>query len=208
MDDGNTDLYYDGDSTADTGTEEYIPGTDDTSDVDDGTGNSDISDILKDVLDSYFGTDTGEEEDTGESDGTETVEGGGTQTGEDGAQEGAEDVETDTLEDETDAPETLLFDTEVLNEIRDILREHADSTDSFMSGLTVSGNVIEVSLDSGSSALITDISDRQTETMDRLDGMSGLIFLIFFVLVFDLLHRFAKRIIKNFTGGDRNGTNS
>lgn len=211
MDDGNTGLYYDGGSTTDASTGEYIPETDDTTDAVDGTGDPDVSDILPDVSDGGSGTVAGEGEDTGESDGSETMEGGGAQAGEDGTQEGAEDVEADMaegeVEGEADAQEALLFDTQVLDEIRDILREHADSTGSFMSGLTVSGNVIEVSLDPGSSALITDVSEKQAETMDMLNGMTGLISLVFFVLVFDLLHRFAKRIIKNLTGGDKNGAN-
>ena len=201
---GNIDLYYDGDSTADAVTEEYISETDGASDGDDNTGSSDISDILKDVLDSYFGTGAGEDTDTGEEENGED----GSETAESEESETAEGTETDGVEGEVSVSETFLFDAEVLNEIRDVLRDHADSTDSFMSGLTVSGNVIEVSLDNGSSALITDISEKQLATMDRLDGMSGLIFLVFFVLVFDLLHRFAKRIVKNFTGGDKNGSNS
>lgn len=219
MDDGNIGLYYDSGSAADAGAGGYIPEADDTLDAVDGTGDPDVSDILPDVSDGSSSTVAGEGEDaagdsppgTGEGGGSEVTEVGGAQSGEDGTQEGVEDIGTDMaegeVEGEADAQEALLFDTQVLDEIRDILREHTDSTDSFMSGLTVSGNVIEVSLDPGSSALITDVSEKQAEMMVSLDGMSGLISLVLFVLLFDLLHRFAKRIIKNLTGGDKNGAN-
>lgn len=203
MDEGTDDLYYDGDSLPDAGTGEDAGTYEDAGNagIDDGGSDPDLSDIIKDALDSYFAPDTGES--------TDTENGKGTETGaeEENGSETENDSEADSVDSETSEPETVLFDSEVLNEIRDILREHADSTDVFMSGLTVSGNVIEVSLDPGSSALITDISEKQAETMDMLDGMTSTVFLVFFVLVFDLLHRSAKRIIKNLTGGEKNGTN-
>lgn len=205
MDEGINDLYYNGDSVPDAGTGEYTGIYEDVgnADADDSGANPDLSDIIKDALDSYFAPDIGESMGTeeGEESGTNAEEEYETAETENGS-------EMDNAESEVSSTETVFFDTGILDEIRDVLREHADSTDVFMSGLTVSGNVIEVSLDPGSSALITDISEKQAEAMDMLEGMTSTIFLVFFVLVFDLLHRFAKRIVKNFTGGEKNGANS
>lgn len=145
------------------------------------------------------GGDTPEETENGETSGTE-----GTQTPEDGSEtpegeETAEGEETETVP---------VVDPEILLDIKDTLHNHTDSVDSFTSGLTVSGNVIQVSLDSGSTALLTESVGQQDKIINGIDAMSGLILLVLFVLLFDLLHRTAKRIIKNFMGGEKNGTNS
>ena len=126
-------------------------------------------------------------------------------------EDGFEDAESKEGEEAAEGGETEqapAVDPEILLDIRDTLHNHTDSVNDFTSGLTVSGNVIQVSLDSGSTALLTESVDQQNKLLDGMDDTTGLILLVFFVLVFDLLHRFAKRIIKNFMGGDKNGTNS
>ena len=147
------------------------------------------------------GTDREDQEADGESS-PETEDGDKTEeTPEDGLEN-----EEDTEGEETEAVPAV--DPEILLDIRDTLHNHADSVNGFINGLTVSGNMLQVSLDSGSTALLTESVDRQDKILDAIDGMSGLIALVFFVLAFDLIHRFAKRIIKNFMGGGKNGTNS
>lgn len=147
------------------------------------------------------GTDGEDQEADGESS-PETEDGDKTEeTPEDGLEN-----EEDTEGEETEAVPAV--DPEILLDIRDTLHNHTDSVNGFINGLTVSGNMLQVSLDSGSTALLTESVDRQDKILDAIDGMSGLIALVFFVLAFDLIHRFAKRIIKNFMGGGKNGTNS
>lgn len=205
MNDGNSDLYDNSSNTdnppADAADQEPpYDGGDDSVSPDSGSGDTDQT-----VIDGASGSDGTDGENT-ETDGdtmaeTENEESPGTeetQTPEDGF-ENAEGEETEQ------AP---AVDPEILLDIKDTLHNHTDSVSDFMSGLTVSGNVIQVSLDSGSTALLTESVDQQNKILDGLDGMTGLILLVFFVLVFDLLHRFAKRIIKNFMGGEKNGTNS
>ena len=205
MNDGNSDLYDNSSNTdnppADAADQEppYDGGDDSVS------PDSDSGDTDQTVIDGASGSDGTDGENT-ETDGdipaeTENGEIPGTeetQTPEDGFED-AEGEETEQ------AP---AVDPEILLDIKDTLHNHTDSVNDFTSGLTVSGNVIQVSLDSGSTALLTESVDQQNKILDGFDGMTGLILLVFFVLVFDLLHRFAKRIIKNFMGGEKNGTNS
>ena len=205
MNDGNSDLYDNSSNTdnppADAADQEPpYDGGDDSVSPDSGSGDTDQT-----VIDGASGSDGTDGENT-ETDGdipaeTENGEIPGTeetQTPEDGFED-AEGEETEQ------AP---AVDPEILLDIKDTLHNHTDSVNDFTSGLTVSGNVIQVSLDSGSTALLTESVDQQNKILDGFDGMTGLILLVFFVLVFDLLHRFAKRIIKNFMGGEKNGTNS
>lgn len=214
MNDENTDLYDDGSNTdnppADAADQKpSYDGGDDPVSSDPYSGNTDQT-----VADGASGSDGTDGENT-ETDGdipaeTENGEIPGTeetQTPEDGF----EDAESEEGEEAAEGGETEQIptvDPEILLDIRDTLHNHTDSVNDFTSGLTVSGNVIQVSLDSGSTALLTESVDQQNKILDGLDSMIGLILLVFFVLVFDLLHRFAKRIIKNFMGGDKNGTNS
>lgn len=205
MDDGTMDLYDDSvftDNTADdSGDQEpSYDGAGDPVSSDSGDGDT--------AQDSYDdpGTD-GQDGENQETDGdtqSETEDGEKTedaQTPEDGTEneEEAEGEETEP------AP---AVDPEILMDIRDTLHNHSDSVSNFTSGLTVSGNVLQVSLDSGATALLTESVDKQNKIINSVDCMTGLILLVFFVLVFDLIHRFAKRIIKNFMGGEKNGTNS
>ena len=205
MDDGNMDLYDDSGITDtpadDSGDQE--PSYDDAGDPvspDSGSGDT--------AQDSYDdpGTDgqDGENQKTDGNTPAETEDGEKTedsQTPEDGLEneEEAEGEETESVP---------AVDPEILMDIRDTLHNHNDSVSNFTSGLTVSGNVLQVSLDSGATALLTESVDKQNEIIDSVDCMTGLILLVFFVLVFDLIHRFAKRIVKNFMGGEKNGTNS
>ena len=205
MDDGNMDLYDDSGITDtpadDSGDQE--PSYDGAGDpVSSGSGDGDTA------QDSYDdpGTDgqDGENQKTDGNTPAETEDGEKTedsQTPEDGLEneEEAEGEETESVP---------AVDPEILMDIRDTLHNHNDSVSNFTSGLTVSGNVLQVSLDSGATALLTESVDKQNEIIDSVDCMTGLILLVFFVLVFDLIHRFAKRIVKNFMGGEKNGTNS
>ena len=163
-------------------------------------------------------TDGAPDPDAGDGDdaGTETGDAlgdSGTSSGEENG-EGSEE-ETDTEADsededtaETDISETLLFDTEVLTEIRDTLSIHTDSMDGFVSSLTISGNSLTVSLDDGDAALLAETISNQTEILDGLDSLGIMLSLVFLVLIYDLLQRSAKRFVKNLTGGEKNGTNT
>lgn len=207
MDDTTFNLYNDGYYDTDSPAGENIPETDDVSGSDADSGVSDTDDIFSDILDVPSDTDPGDGTSSGTDVGDPLEESGEISGGEnmEGLEEDADGE--DGVETVPDITEALLFDTEVLSEIRDVLREHAGSVDSFMSGLTVSGNVLTVTPDAGTSALLMQSFEQQSAILDILDGMTGMIFLLFFVLVFDLLHRFARRIIKNFTGGDKNAGN-
>lgn len=182
--------------------------TDDS--VSDDTGSGDPAQTPADSASGSDGTDEpGTENDTGtpadqdgETPGTEEI-----QTPEDGAQN-MEGEETAEGEEGEETETTPAVDPEILLDIKDTLHSHADSVHDFTSGLTVSGNVIQVSLDAGSTDLLAESVDQQDKILEGIDAMSGLILLVFFVLAFDLLHRFAKRIIKNFMGGEKNATNS
>lgn len=209
MDDGNMDLYDDS----------SFNGIGDSPDIDSGT-----PEPVNDQADNPVSSDSGDrssveasvDDDSGTDgqDGTDQETDGDTTTEtEDG--EKSEDAQTpeDGTENEED-PEgeetesVPVVDPEILMDIRDTLHNHSDSVSNFTSGLTVSGNVLQVSLDSGSTALLSESVDQQNKILNSMDCMAGLILLVFFVLVFDLIHRFAKRIIKNFMGGEKNGTNS
>lgn len=205
MDDGNMDLYDDSGFTDnpadDSGDQEpsYDGGGDPVSS---GSGDGDTA---QDPYDDP-GTDGQDGEGT-ETDGDTHAETEGGEKTEDAQtpEDGKEDEE-DAEGEETESVPAV--DPEILLDIRDTLHNHSDSVSSFTNGLTVSGNVLQVSLDSGATALLTESVDKQNEIIDSVNCMTGLILLVFFVLVFDLIHRFAKRIIKNFMGGEKNGTNS
>lgn len=205
MDDGTMDLYDDSgfpdNPAGDSGDQE--PPYDGAGDpVSSDSGDGDTAQAPSDDP----GTD-GQDGENPETDGdtpAETEDGEkteGAQTPEDGTENG------EAPEDEETEPVPVV-DPEILMDIRDTLYNHSDSVSNFTSGLTVSGNVLQVSLDSGATALLTESVDQQNKIIDSVDCMTGLILLVFFVLVFDLIHRFAKRIIKNFMGGEKNGTNS
>lgn len=135
---------------------------------------------------------------------TETEETPGTE--ESGKPEdGSEDMEG---EGEAEMDVSSAADLEILLDIEDVLHSHAATVDGFISGLTVSGNSLQISLDPGSAVLLAESIERQKQVLEGIDSMIATLLLVFFVLAFDLLHRFAKRIIKNFMGGDKNGTNS
>lgn len=205
MDDGNMDLYDDSGFTDtpadDSGDQEpSYDGAGDPVSSDSGSGDS------EQTSSDDSGTDgqDGENQETDGNTPAETEDGEQTedaQTPEDGTEN-----EGDSEGEETESVPAV--DPEILMDIRDTLHNHSDSVSNFTSGLTVSGNVLQVSLDSGSTALLTESVDQQNKILNSMDCMTGLILLVFFVLVFDLIHRFAKRIIKNFMGGEKNGTNS
>ena len=176
------------DSPAGDDPDEYV---EDSSDSD--GGDPSLGDILKDILDGYFSTDEDDEE-TGEESGAES----------DGDVEEGSDTEQGTDEDmeETEDGEGVSFDPEILSEINGTLHQHADDVSGFISTVTVSGNAVMVSFDDSSSALLTEMTSNQTEVMEKIDYMSGILVMVLFVLLFDILHRFAKRIIKNLTRGD------
>lgn len=148
-----------------------------------------LEDLLKDILDGYFAPD-GDDPEADEEAGEET----------DG--DAAEGDEEDILKEGAGGGESVFFDSEVLSEINDTLHQHADDVSGFMSDITVSGNSVMVSLDEVSAAMLRDTMANQEEVIERIDYMSELIVLVLFVLLFDLIHRFAKRIIKNFMRGD------
>ena len=205
MDDGTMDLYDDSGITdtpaGDSGDQEpSYDGAGDPVSSDSGDGDNAQTPSDDSGTDGQYGENQKTDGDTP----AETEDGEKTedaQTPEDGMEN------EDDPEDEETEPVPAV-DPEILMDIRDTLHNHSDSVSSFTNGLTVSGNVLQVSLDSGATALLTESVDKQNEIIDSVDCMAGLILLVFFVLVFDLIHRFAKRIIKNFMGGDKNGTNS
>ena len=205
MDDGTMDLYDDSGITDtpadDSGDQE--PSYDGAGDsVSPDSGDGDTAQTPSDDS----GTDGQDGENT-ETDGDTPAETEDGETSEDEKtpEDGTENEDDPEGEESEPVP---AVDPEILMDIRDTLHNHSDSVSSFTNGLTVSGNVLQVSLDSGATALLTESVNKQNEIIDSVDCMTGLILLVFFVLVFDLIHRFAKRIIKNFMGGDKNGTNS
>ena len=182
-----TDVYDDSDITEDTTPADESSGDmEDTSD--DNGGTPDIEDVLRDVLDDYFGHDESDQE------GDEDI-------GQDTDSDVEADHGTETEETEEGSSEYSV-DPEILSEINGTLHQHADYVSGIMSKFTVSGNSVMVSLDEGSSALLAETLENQVESMEKVDHMSGLMIMILFVLLFDLLHRFAKRIVKNLTRGD------
>lgn len=183
------DLFDDGYYTEDTTT-----GDDDYRVVEDGSDDSGgypgIEDVIRDVLNDYFAPDEADQEGDEEA-GQET--------------DGDPETETDTEQrTETENGDGYLVDSEILSEINETLHQHADDVSGFMSQVTVSGNSVLVSLDVDSSSLLMESLEKQDEAMERMDHMNGLVVMVLFVLLFDILHRFAKRIIKNLTRGDDN----
>lgn len=108
---------------------------------------------------------------------------------------------TEETEEITDSGMT---DAELLEDINKVLHEQQDKLSIITS--TVSGNgVITVSLDDTTKEMLVQIQDEQVAVKEECTALNSTLMLIFVVLVFDLLHRFAKRIIKNFMkGGDNN----
>ncbi len=223
MNETTFDLYNDGYHNTDANAGS-VPEEPSFSGSDAGNGFPGDSDTTEDSTDAPSGTDTGNGDPSGDDAGNTLGESGG-DTGEEGENvpdqetggEAGEDFEGETLggtEGENgdipgeDIPEAFVFDTQILDEIRDILAGHADQTDAFMSGLTVSGNVITVTPDDGTSALLQQYTENQSALLDSIDGMSSTVALVLFVLLFDMVHRFAKRIVKNFSGGGNNAANT
>ncbi|MCH5261662.1 MAG: hypothetical protein J1F42_01995 [Lachnospiraceae bacterium] len=169
------DLYNDSDIAEDTAADESGGDMEDSS-VDNG-GTFGIEDVLRDVLNDYFSTD------------------------EDAPKDG-EETESDAVGDSAELDEESADYTEILVEIRDTLRQHTDEVSGFMSEVTVSGNAVMVSLDGNSTSLLEENIAGQELILEGMDYISGLMVMTLFVLVFDILHRFAKRIIKNVTRGD------
>ncbi len=211
MNDGYADLYDDS-----TGTDDSAADTGDL-DSSDAGGDDSVSDnpasrsSVQDSSDDDTGGDGADRPDT-ETDGessveTETEEIPGTE--ESGTPEdGSEDMEGELSEGDGEMDMFPAADLEILLDIEDVLHSHAGTVDGFISGLTVSGNSLQISLDPGSAVLLAESIGRQDQILEGIDGISATLLLVFFVLAFDLLHRFAKRIIKNFMGGDKNGSNS
>lgn len=139
---------------------------------------------------------------TGDSDGTENGDGSGLENTGDGTESGGDEI-----------PEGEDVNTEILTEINDALHTHTGNVQAFFTD-TVSGNAVTVTPDDSTAALFTQGIENQTldiqtqfEILDRLDTLNGSVMLLFVVLAFDLLHRFAKRIIRNLMKGDaKNGT--
>ena len=209
--DEHNDLYDDinteenlssGDDPVQSGDDLEQSGEDPAQSVADASGDSDdisgIEDVIRDVLDDYFGI--------GEDD-NETDTENGEKTDRDPDTEHGADEETDA--EAAGGDEGYSFDPEILTEINSSLQQHSDDVSGFMANVTVSGNSVMVSLDDGSSALLEETIAGQAVIAEKIDYMSGLIILVLFVLLFDLIHRFAKRIIKNFMRGDeKNAANS
>lgn len=177
------DLYNDSDIAEDTAPADESGGDMEDTSVDNG-GTSGIEDVLRDVLDAYFSTD----EDVSE-DGEETEPDAVGDSATDGEQVAVPDAEAADY-------------TEILMEIRESLGQHSDEVSGFMSRVTVSGSAVMVSLDGDSTALLEETVAGQELILEGMDYISGLMVMTLFVLVFDILHRFAKRIIKNMTRGD------
>lgn len=135
-----------------------------------------------------------------------------------GMESGTEDTETDGNGTESGADGTLEYEsisTEILTEINDVLHIHTGNVQTFFTD-TVSGNAVIVTPDDSMSAFLAQSIENQTlgiqnqvEILDRLDTLNGAVMLLFVVLVFDMLHRFAKRIVRNLMKGDtKNGTDT
>lgn len=187
------DSVPDGDNIEDTGID--IPDSDseldcstDNSETDDLTGTEPVGENA-DILD---GIDT-ENSDSADAD----------------TEPGTEDTETD----EEGGAESEGINTEILTEMNATLHIHTENVQTFFAD-TVSGNSVIVSLDDNTASFLLQSSENQTlsirneiEMLDRLDMINGSIMLLFVVLAFDMLHRFAKRIVRNLMKGDRkNGT--
>lgn len=138
---------------------------------------------------------TGMEKESGDV--TEKKDGDGLENSGDGTESGADD-----------ALENGGADTEILTEINDTLHTHTENVQIFFSD-TVSGNALIIMPDDNTAAFLAQSAenqllsiDNQFEILDRLDMINGSVMLLFVVLIFDMLHRFAKRIIRNFMKGD------
>ena len=191
------DSVPDGDNIEDSGID--IPDSD--SELDNSAGNPET----KPGTDDLTGTDTdGENSDIAE--GIDAENGGGS-----GADTDFEAENTET--DGEGASEDEGINTEILTEINDALHMHTENVQTFFAD-TVSGNSVIVSPDDNTASFLLQSSENQTlslhneiEILDRLDMINGSSMLLFVVLVFDMLHRFAKRIIRNLMKGDaKNGT--
>lgn len=191
-----TDVFDDADQPEDTasGDDHYGPVEDLSGD---GGGDPDFEDSIEDDDVDVADDDEDDSEDS-EVSGLETDG----DFEEDPDPEHEEETEIGGSSDDAEGVDGISFDPEILSEIDDTLHRHADDVSGFVSGLTVSGNAVIVSLDGGSAALLRETIDNQNEVIGRIDYMSGVIVLVLFVLLFDLIHRFAKRIIKNFMRGD------
>lgn len=188
-----TDLYDDNDITEDAAAGDTFTGSweEPSGDV---VEDPSIEDVIRDVLDDYFGT--------GEEDPVDGEENGEDADADPGMDEGM-DAET------VSGNEGISFDTGILDEINSSLHQHVDDVQGFINNLTVSGNAIMVSLDGDSSALLEESIAGHVVMSEQIDHMTGLIVLVLFVLLFDLIHRFARRTIKNFMRrGEKNATNS
>lgn len=110
-------------------------------------------------------------------------------------------------------PENEGVNTEILTDINDALHTHTENVQVFFTD-TVSGNAVIVTPGDSMSAFLSQGIENQTldiqnqlEILDRLDMLNGAVMLLFVLLVFDMLHRFAKRIVRNLMKGDtKNGT--
>lgn len=187
-----TGLYDDNDITEDATAGDPFTGSWEESSGD-AVEDPSIEDVIRDVLDDYFGT--GEEDPENDEENVEDA---------DADPESDERMDAETVS----GDEGLSFDPEILTEINDNLQQHAEDVFGFMTNVTVSGNAVMVSFDGDSSALLEETIAGQAVITEKIDYMSGLIMLVLFVLLFDLIHRFAKRIIKNFMRrGENNAAN-
>lgn len=188
-----TDLYDDNDITEDAAAGDTFTGSWEEPSGDDVEDPS-IEDVIRDVLDDYFGT--------GEEDPVD-----GEENGEDA--DAYPETDDEMAPDAAAADEGVSFDTGILDEINNNLQQHVEEVSGFISNVTVSGNAVMVSLDGDSSALLNETIAGQAVMSEQIDHMTGLIVLVLFVLLFDLIHRFARRTIKNFMRrGEKNATNS
>ncbi len=132
--------------------------------------------------------------------GAESENGAGTST-----ESGTDNTETDG----EDTAEDDGMNTEILTDMNDTLHIHTENVQTFFSD-TVSGNTVIITSDDNTAAFLTLNAENQilginnqAEILDRLDTVNASIMLLFVVLVFDMLHRSAKRIVRNLMKGDR-----
>lgn len=137
-----------------------------------------------------------------EIDGSDTGSEEGKELSESGSDEGTGDAEN-----MGEGEDTPTWNEELVQHIDDTLSEHSSAFETYVQS-TVSGNGINVNLDDYTTEMLELSVDNQTQIIDKLDYLSGLLLCVFTVLAMDYLSRQAKRIIKNFMKGDENGTNS
>lgn len=228
MDDGTFDLYDDSSfGTDNIGTiEPYQPEPDIPEPGTDvpvtGSGNGDLETLITGILDSYFQQDkSGNETAAGPDDLTgiktddKEISGSLDTNGTDTVSGNSIDIVSDDgiLMDDTGALDKEGPDSELLTEIKDSLHTHIENVQSFFAD-TVSSNAVIMTPDDSTAVLLAQGVENQTvsmqnqsEILDRLDDMSVSVMLLFVVLAFDMIHRFAKRIVRNLMKGDRkNGT--